>query len=185
MKKVMEKMGLKEKTEVHGVGDGALWITEQGEKVAGSKYKHLIDLFHLCDYIGGAVTAWSTEVEKEVKRLKAMFEEGEVNKALLELRDRKKQNVEHEGLRICVQYIENRPGQFEYKKAKEKGLPIGSGKVESSHRSLIQKRLKKPGAWWLRENAEKMADLRTVRANGSWELLWQQDLQKTTYKQAA
>jgi len=57
-------------------------------------------------------------------------------------------------------------------------LPVGSGKVESSHRSLIQRRLKKPGAWWLRENAEKMADLRTVRANGCWDLLWRDNFQK-------
>jgi len=38
--------------------------------------------------------------------------------------------------------------------------------------------LKKPGAWWRRENAEKMADLRTVRANGCWNLLWRDNFQK-------
>ena len=81
----------------------------------------------------------------------------------------------HEGLQACIQYIENCPGQFEYAVAKEKGLPLGSGKVESSHRHVIQKRLKKSGTWWLRENAAKMADLRTVRANGCWEQLWQQN----------
>ena len=56
--------------------------------------------------------------------------------------------------------------------ARAKELPIGSGKVESTHRSLIQRRLKIPGAWWLRENAHAMANLRTLRANGGWELLW-------------
>ena len=65
------------------------------------------------------------------------------------------------------------------------GLPLGSGKVESSHRSLMQKRLKKPGTWWLREKAADMANLRTLRANGGWKLLWQQDLIITSVLMAA
>ena len=55
-------------------------------------------------------------------------------------------------------------------------LPVGSGKVESTHRSLMQKRLKKPATWWLKSNADKRADLRTLRGNGQWELLWQEVL---------
>ena len=51
-------------------------------------------------------------------------------------------------IRALVRYMKNRPGQFEYKTAIDQQLPIGSGKIESAHRSLIQKRLKLPGAWW-------------------------------------
>jgi hypothetical protein len=182
---IMKKMGLDEKTKVHGVGDGALWIPEQGERVAGAQYTHLIDLFHLCEYLGEAVTGWTEDVKQEVKRLKTVFENGGWVKAQKELKRRQKKSPGHKGLEDCIRYIENRPGQFEYKAAMEKGLPVGSGKVESSHRSLIQKRLKKPGTWWLRENAEKMADLRTVRANGCWELLWQEEYRTKPNLQAA
>jgi post-segregation antitoxin (ccd killing protein) len=35
----------------------------------------------------------------------------------------------------------------------------------------MQKRLKKAGTWWLKENAEAIAELRTLRANGGWDLL--------------
>ena len=185
MRAVMEKMGMKENTDVHGVGDGARWITEQGERVAGCKYSHLIDLFHLCDYFAAAVTAWTTSSESEVRRLKNLCEQGCIAEVQQELKSRQRQTPEHEGLKACIQYIENRSGQFEYKVAKDRGLPIGSGKVESSHRSLMQRRLKKPGTWWLRENAEKIADLRTVRANGCWALLWQQDFQGIQHRNAA
>jgi hypothetical protein len=181
---IMKKMGLGEHTKVHGIGDGALWISEQGERIAGVNYKHTIDLFHLCEYLSNAI-AWTENNEVEVKRLKNLFEEGKAKQVMQELRDRQNQYPNHEGLKSCVRYIENRPGQFEYKKAKELGLPIGSGKVESSHRSLIQKRLKKPGTWWLKRNAEKMADLRTVRANDCWNLLWQQNFQQKDKKRAA
>lgn len=186
MRVIMERIGFTENTKVHGVGDGALWIPEQGEKIAGTQYQHLIDLYHLCEYLAKAVTAWTEDTKAETDRLKNLFENGEWKKVLRELKQQQKRNnSEHEGLRACIQYIENRRGQFEYKLAKEKELPLGSGKVESSHRHVIQARLKKPGAWWTRENAAKMADLRVVRANGCWNRLWQKNLEKELMKCAA
>lgn len=185
MRTIMEKMGMDEHTNVHGVGDGATWIPEQGERVGGTKYTHLIDLYHLCDYFADAVVGWSTDPKAEVQRLKERFEEGLGAEVLEELKKKQAELSKHEGLRVCIQYIKNRPGQFEYKRARKLGLPVGSGKVESTHRSLIQRRLKKPGTWWLRNNAEKMADLRVVRANSCWDLLWQQDFQNLGRVKAA
>jgi hypothetical protein len=52
-------------------------------------------------------------------------------------------------------------------------LPIGSGEVESGHRSVLQKRLKKPGAWWHKPNAESMGQIKTLQANGHSGNLWQ------------
>ena len=184
MKMIMGKMGMDEQTYVHGVGDGATWIPEQGERIAGTKYSYLVDLYHLCDYFADAVEGWATDSKAEVKRLKERFEAGLGVSVLEELKNKRIALPEHEGLRTCIQYIENRPGQFEYKKAKELDLPVGSGKVESTHRSLIQRRLKKPGTWWLRQNAEKMADLRVVRANNCWHLLWQQNFRHSDREKA-
>ena len=48
-------------------------------------------------------------------------------------------------LRACIHTIQNRPGQFDDPAAIEQQLPIASGQIESSHRHLIQKRLKLPG----------------------------------------
>jgi hypothetical protein len=33
--------------------------------------------------------------------------------------------------------------------------------------------LRNPGAWWLKEDAETMAQLKTLQSNGHWENLWQ------------
>jgi hypothetical protein len=181
---VMKKMGLEKQTKVHGIGDGALWIPEQGKRIAGINYEHTIDLFHLCEYFSKAI-AWTKNIKEEVKRLKNLCKKGKINQVLNELKNKQKQYKKHEGLKACIRYIENRPGQFEYKKAIEVGLPIGSGKVESSHRSLIQKRLKKPGTWWLKKNAENMANLRNLRANSEWNLLWQQNFYEKSKGKAA
>ena len=59
----------------------------------------------------------------------------------------------------CYRYLNNRRDSLDYKNALEKGLPIGSGEVESSHRYVIQKRLKIAGAWWKPQTAEWMLNL--------------------------
>ena len=69
-------------------------------------------------------------------------------------------------VRVCHRYISNHLGQMKYREALEAGLPIGSGEVEGGHRYVVQERLKKAGAWWKRENGEKMLALRVNRANG-------------------
>jgi len=51
-------------------------------------------------------------------------------------------------VRKCHQYLSKRINYLDYKGALEKGLPIGSGKIESAHRYVIQKRLKLAGVWW-------------------------------------
>ena len=72
----------------------------------------------------------------------------------------------------CHRYIRNSPGQFDYKEAEAANLPIGSGEIESANRSVVQTRLKLPGAWWKPECAHDMLNLRTLRANGGWDEYW-------------
>jgi hypothetical protein len=59
-----------------------------------------------------------------------------------------------------------------YEDALKKELPIGSEEIESSHRHILQKRLKTSGAWWRVNNANSMLQLRTARANRYWEDYW-------------
>jgi hypothetical protein len=158
---------------IHGVGDGATWISEQGERVAGASYSHLIDFFHLCGYFYAAFEG-DPRKEMKVKLCKKRAKSGKIKKVLARLKRRRRQLPEQEGLIACIRYIENRPGQFVYDEAIRNDLPIGSGMIESANRSLIQQRLKRPGTWWLQENADKMASLRVLRANGRWSEIWDQ-----------
>ena len=59
-----------------------------------------------------------------------------------------------------------------YQKALANELPIGSGEIESSHRYVVQKRLKIAGVWWKIGNANAMLNLRTGRLNAYWEAYW-------------
>lgn len=75
-------------------------------------------------------------------------------------------------VRQCRRYLNNRLDQLDDPGAIDKGLPIGSGEIESAHRYVIQRRLKLPGAWWSAANASSMLALRLNRANGEWESYW-------------
>jgi hypothetical protein len=82
-------------------------------------------------------------------------------------------HLEPEGLteppvRDAYRYL----SKFDYLSAIKAHLPIGSGEVESAHRSLIQKRLKLPGAWWRIDNAQAMLNLRSMCANQQWNSYW-------------
>ena len=101
----------------------------------------------------------------------------EFEKVLEEMREKQEgDEVEdiNAPIRRCYRYIEGKKGSLDYRGAIEKGLPIGSGEIESGNKSVLQARLKIAGAWWKKENAEKMIGVRTTRANGEWKSYWKQ-----------
>lgn len=169
--------GMKEGTYIHALGDGAPWICEQVKLKFCNRSGYLIDFFHLCDYLAGAAIwcdvfdskKWLETSKEKMKsgKHREVFEEIKTKYELLENKD------QHNGLTRCFKYMEKRLDHMNYHKALLQGLPIGSGEIESSHRHVIQKRLKIAGAWWKTENANAMINLRTARLNGYWEAYWQ------------
>lgn len=175
-------------TYLHCVGDGAPWIANTVRDKFESRATFLVDLYHVSEYLAKAAEViggkqkneWfgqqkqrmkQNQVRDVLKELEPHCESCEVEeerrKRKKELKDEKECPVE-----VCKRYIENRINHFDYESAIRAELPIGSGEVESGHRSVIQQRLKLPGAWWLIENINKMLALRTNRANNEWDAYW-------------
>ena len=94
---------------------------------------------------------------------------GGANEVIAELAGLHRKKPEKEEVETCLRYPGNRADHIGYARALEQGLPIGSGEVESGHRCMLQKPLKKPGACWTKPNAETMAQLKTLQANGDRE----------------
>lgn len=173
-----KKVGYDNNTKVHAVGDGAAWIPIQIEEQFGANSSYLVDLFHVCEYLAAAAPACTGDKEtakewvaKQKDRLKA----NQVSDVLEDLKahvEANTINLEKAPVRACQQYLTNRLEHLDYKSAIEKGLPVGSGKIESAHRYVIQQRLKISGAGWLLGNAEHMLALRTCRANDEWAEYW-------------
>src|SRR5437588_8799910 len=60
---------------------------------------------------------------------------------------------------------------LDYARFRRRGLPMGSGAVESAIRRVINLRIKGPGLMWEKENAEAMVQLRAAVLSGRWEEL--------------
>ena len=136
----------------------------------GTQGSYLVDFFHLSEYLSEASvvcnpsepTKWPRERQEEIKA-------GRIKRVMRILRKHSETEEEESKIapvRKCLRYMENQPGQFKYKEAIEEELPIGSGEIESGNRSVVQKRLKIPGAWWRLDTAEYMLALRCMRING-------------------
>lgn len=172
------KAGAGAQTQLHCLGDGARWIPAQAKARFGEQASYLCEFYHVSDYVAAAgavmagtqATAWRHEQQARLK-------ENRWEEVLHELRPHQEPATVADAeapVRACFQYLDNRRDQLDYRGALEAGLPIGSGEIESAHRSVIQERLKLPGAWWLEENAGKMLALRVTRANGEWQTYWSQ-----------
>lgn len=168
--------GMKEGTYIHALGDGAPWIAEQVKLNFCNRSGYLIDFFHLCEYLSEAAIwcdifepkKWIEESKEKLKtgRHKEVFEE--IANKYVSLDNQEADN----GLTRCYRYMEKRLDCINYQQALSRGLPIGSGEIESSHRHVVQKRLKIAGAWWKKENANAILNLRMGRLNGYWETYW-------------
>lgn len=164
-------------TYLHSVGDGATWISGQVKKQFGSQGHYLVDFYHVCEYLQAAAPACSEKDGKEswVESRKEHLKKGQAEKLIKTLKphlEQEKTEDQNAPVRRCLRYLINRPGQFDYSEAHKRGLPVGSGEIESAHRYVIQERLKIAGAWWTPENARIMLALRVDRADGYWERYW-------------
>lgn len=171
------RSGLGRNTEVHGVGDGAPWIFRRIDRVFGGRAGYLVDFYHLCEYLSSASKVCAPDDYSDFfSGLKQLMRENRSADVLEKLKPHIEPDSvpdEKAPVRRCHRYIGNRPGQFNYKEASGKGLPVGSGEIESAHRYIIQDRIKIAGAWWKEENAQNIIALRILRANGEWEDYWE------------
>ena len=173
------EQGLNRQSSIHCVSDGAKWIASQADRVFASQGHFLVDFYHVCEYIADAAKECCNGQEQKdcqqwVEKQKIRMKTGHSDDVLKELEPyrNRKSGKEANKSEECHRYIRNRPGQFDYQGAQAAELPIGSGEIESANRSVIQTRLKLPGAWWKPESANDMLNLRALRANGDWDKYW-------------
>jgi hypothetical protein len=73
-----------------------------------------------------------------------------------------------------IGYFRDNQQRMNYPDYRAKGLPIGSGVVESACKHVVASRLKRAGMRWDESGAENVMALRCHYLNGRWDSLWQQ-----------
>jgi hypothetical protein len=71
-------------------------------------------------------------------------------------------------------YLQKREEMIDYPHFQNKGYPIGSGSVESSHKVVVHSRMKQAGMRWADHNIDPMLALRNLVCNGRWSSGWQE-----------
>ncbi|HVB03501.1 MAG TPA: hypothetical protein VNE41_07250 [Chitinophagaceae bacterium] len=81
-----------------------------------------------------------------------------------------KQKSVEEARNNLLQYYQDNKDRMDYKRYRTMGAGlIGSGAIESAHRTVIQKRMKLSGQRWTRKRAQNMLALRCTRLSGKWD----------------
>lgn len=154
------------------ITDGAVWI----KNWMTDAYPHatqILDWFHafehLCDF---AKEYFSDEQQRHqwIEEQKELLYDSQTQQVISNITtlDTKKKSIRNCKNKL-LQYYQINKSRMDYKRYRSMGAGlIGSGAIESAHRTIIQKRMKLSGQRWTKKRAQNMLTLRCIRLSGKW-----------------
>lgn len=164
--------GMSKRTQAYAVADGGNGLRE-ALQAQFPNLTFILDRPHLKQHLyEGAEAIGLTGVERHkwVSDKLHKIDAGDVRHVIRIFKGYRGQGEER--ITNLSEYLKRFGDAVNYDYFRAKGLPIGSGEVESAHRYIPQKRLKIPGATWHPDTVNPMLALRVIRANGWWEDFW-------------
>ena len=150
------------------ITDGATWIKEW----IADHYPHataILDCYHACEHLHQfADTAFKDKTQKEIwcRKQKELILESGLDEALTNIEQTTAKKEEKAKL---LNYYRNNRHRMDYKRYRTVGCGIiGSGAIESAHRTVIQKRMKLSGQHWSKQDVKNMLRLRIFSMNRQW-----------------
>lgn len=171
--------GMSSTTHVIGVGDGGIGLKEELERQFPTM-QFILDKPHLKDHLYETAEALGIGQDERAAWVKPRLEaicQGHVATVMRELEEAYA-NAPHDRLRRLIGYLTRFADAVDYHCFTKHGYPVGSGEVESAHKTIPQKRLKISGACWHPESINPIVALRILRANNWWEDFWNQRIEK-------
>lgn len=170
LRSVCLQKGLTPKTLVVAVADGGQGLKEEME-AQFQPLQFILDYPHLKQHLYETAEACGLEktgsIRQWVERQTDKIFKGHVQKVIKNLKAQQKRKPVHRRKRL-IAYLKRFKDCIHYEKYKQHQWPIGSGKIESAHRFIPQKRMKIAGAWWDINSVNPMLALRVARQNGWW-----------------
>jgi hypothetical protein len=164
----------KHKERIVFIGDGARWQWSWVE-AEYPKATQILDFYHAMEYIGKYLSAsikGKIKLNNRMKKVGGIMKRKGVETVMRYLDNipitTNKQLTEY---KILNTYITNNKNKMNYPEYIERGLLIGSGAIESAHRTVLQKRLKQSGQRWSKRGMTNMIKLRTTAMSGYWSIV--------------
>lgn len=150
------------------ISDGAIWIKNWIDD-AFPQAVCILDYYHACEHLhqfSAAVFCDKAKEKKWTDKQKEWLLKGRVKTVL---RNIKRVGKGSEAAASLIQYYTTNESRMDYAYYATLGCGIiGSGAIESAHKTLVQRRLKQAGQRWSWNGAQNMLNLRTARLNNDW-----------------
>ena len=148
--------------------DGAPWIRNWITDTFPDALS-ILDYYHATQYLYPFSESYFKDKQQAhswIEVQKKLLLNSEVTVVMDNIR---KLSPDHPQARKVLEYYYTNKDRMDYKKYLQIGCGIiGSGAIESAHRTVVQKRLKLSGQRWTKTGAQNMLNLRVTQMNGQW-----------------
>jgi hypothetical protein len=176
----LHRLGVARAELVVFVSDGARWIWDRLdwiERRAGldpSRTVHVLDFCHAAHHVSLALQtlAWGETQRRETYgRLRKLLKGSRWEEVVDQLIEWARGQPENSEVWTEIRYLNShgQEGHLNYVTFRRRGIPCGSGAIESAIRRVINQRLKSNAMYWLQENAEAMFAVRATLLCDRWE----------------
>jgi hypothetical protein len=132
----------------------------------------LVDFWHLLEKLADAAKAMDFPAEFMTARWRAMLLSDDYGIEVIERQLRSWAEpcgeVLPEGLHDALTYIENHRERLRYASVRQAKLPIGSGHVEATCKTIVSVRMKRSGARWRPPGGQAILHLRSLATSSRW-----------------
>lgn len=176
----LHRLGAGQAEVVTFVADGAPWVWERlawVERRVGLKAGSAVRVLDWCHAVHNlsmaleALDLGKEERQQKYEQMRGWLRQGWHGLLLRELEALGEAAGNPTGLEQPLGYLSKHAaaGHMDYQRLRRRGLPQGSGAIESAIRRVINLRLKGPGLMWHEENAEGALVLRAAAVTERWE----------------
>ena len=176
----LDRLGAAHAEQVVFLGDGAPWIWDRVKWVQRrvgldrSRVQYVLDWCHAVHHVSLALEQLGlseAERQRRYRQLRHWLRTGQWRRVVDELAAWGGQLAEDSKYWTELSYLERHglAGRLAYVMFRRRGMPIGSGAIESAIRRVVNLRLKSNGMLWRVENAEAVLVLRAAELTERWE----------------
>ena len=176
----LHRLGVAQAELVVFVSDGARWIWDRLDWIewrAGldpSRTVHVLDFCHAAHHVSLALQtlAWDETQRRETYgRLRKLLKGSRWEEVVDQLIGWARRQPQNSDIWTEIRYLNShgQEGHLSYVTFRRRGIPCGSGAIESAIRRVINQRLKSNAMYWLQENAEAMFAVRATLLCDRWE----------------
>lgn len=165
-----------------GAEDNWQLMTELEQHLPGSlqAWIEIVDFYHSCDHLkNGCDATWGESTARgpaEFERLKTLLKEAEdgveqIIRVLKYQRGRAR-GTKRKRLEAELTYFRDQRPRRHYAEYVRKKLPIASGVMEASCKTLVTQRMKRSGMAWTQAGGQAILTLRSLIQSDRWPSAW-------------